>query len=310
MNVGAWQQISGGNINVGAVQNRYVYIDGTIEVVSAISGSLSISLKISGQIDSISTVDGVLGRSFEIIGQIDATSELSGYIRYSIVSLNGAIDSSSTISGFIKVLKSNIGSLISESSVSGTLREIIGFNGSIDVVSSVLGNISKDSSLAGQINAISVIVAIARKIYFPTAAETFLKLNYIDSSNEAQTLTLNINEVYQITLTPNSQDDIQRKQDNLAIKYSNDISNKLISVLLEPSQDLVIETLRTVTEPMTMFIYVEGSIIHSFYVQLDRESCKQFREFDLVSNENIELLFYEVESGYSAQRYFNNGICF
>ena len=141
-------------------------------------------------------------------------------------------------------------------------------------------------------------------------ADTFLKLNYIDGSSIAQTLTLYTDEIDQTVLSDINIDDIQRKQDNLGIKYSNDISNKLISIILEPKIDSTVDTLRAITEPMSMFIYVEGSIIHSFFVQLDREGCRKFREFDLVSNQPIELNFYEVESGFTAQRYFNNGICF
>ncbi len=205
-----------------------------------------------------------------------------------------------------------VGSLASSASVSGALsltRKVAGSMANVSLISGIL-DATGSIVLIGSLTSSASILGILSGGLKPSSVQTkFIKLNYI-LSGVAYILELDISEVYQVTISPINLDDVQRKQNNLAIKYSNDISNNQISVVLEPSQDLVIETLKTISLPMTMFVYCEGVVIHSFYVQLDRESCKQFREFDLVSNDKIELNFYEVESGYSAFKYFNNGICF
>jgi hypothetical protein len=140
-------------------------------------------------------------------------------------------------------------------------------------------------------------------------ADDFIKLSY-PLSGEIVSTEFDTDEVESIELIPQSQDDMQRLQNNLPIIYQKPDS-KQITLNLHSQNISDVEALVSVTDIITLKVYFKTTLLHSYAVKIDRESCKTFGYFGGVPyDKKFQLIFYETESGYVAlESQFNGIVC-
>lgn len=207
--------------------------------------------------------------------------------------LQGAIAAQSSVAGVAKATREVAGTIAAQSSTTGAL--------SVETPAQIVlqGVIAAQSSFTGGL-ATPVTV---------TTENDFIKIKYISSGAWA-TIELDADEVESIEIMPQVIDDMQRKQNNLPIIYKKPDA-KLIVLNLYSNAIVDVEALKAVSDIMYLKIYRKATLLSSYAVKLDRQSCKTFGYFGGVpKDKNLQIAFYETESGYACLENQFNGVVY
>ena len=310
-------------------------LQGTVAAQSNVTGSMKDTIVITGTIAAQSNVTGIMKDAVAVAGTVAAQSNVSGTVSIETVNqviLHGVVAGQSDVTGLAEATRSIDGDVAAQSSVIGAVTAAMDVTGTVTGESNVSGSVSvqlQEVTLQGMLAAQSSVTGIAKAIMAvagriivesnvsaglatPITVITendFIKLKYLSSGAWA-TIELDADEVDSIEIMPQIFNDMQRLQNNLPVIYKKPDA-KLIILNLYSNAIVDVEALKAVSDIMYLKIYRKATLLSSYAVKLDRESCKTFGYFGGVpKDKNLQIAFYETESGHACLENQFNGVIY